>query len=96
MGRYILPLNIRTVRSMPDEGNVRVEGLSVADRDQGDEVTSLQTLFLNKVLVTVDPTTVSIKEVGLQQPMAHLVVRPDGGLNLGRLAVVRTAIGFSG
>ncbi len=73
---------------MSYEGNVRVEGLSVADRDQGDEVASLQTLSLNKVLVTVDPTTVSIKEVGLQQPMAHLVVRPDGGLNLGRLAVV--------
>ena len=73
---------------MSYEGNVRVEGLSVADRDQGDEVASLQTLSLNKVLVTVDPTTVSIKEVGLQQPMAHLVVQPDGGLNLGRLAVV--------
>ena len=73
---------------MSYEGNVRVEGLSVADRDQGDEVASLQTLSLNKVLVTVDPTTVSIKEVGLQQPMAHLVVRPDGGLNLGRLVVV--------
>lgn len=73
---------------MSYEGNIRVEGLSVADRDQGDEVASLQTLSLNKVLATVDPTTVSIKEVGLQQPMAHLVVRPDGGLNLGRLVVV--------
>jgi outer membrane protein OmpA-like peptidoglycan-associated protein len=73
---------------MSYEGNVRVEGLSVADRDQGDEVASLQTLSLNKVLVTVDPTTVSIKEVGLQQLMAHLVVRPEGALNLGRLAVV--------
>jgi hypothetical protein len=70
------------------EGDIRVEGLSVADREQGDEVASLQTLSLNKVLVTVDPTTVSIKEVGLQQPMAHLVVGPDGGLNLGRLVVV--------
>ena len=73
---------------MSYEGNVRVEGLSVADRDQAEEVASLQTLSLNKVLVTVDPTTVSIKEVGLHQPMAHLVVRPDGGFNLGRLAVV--------
>ena len=73
---------------MSYEGNVRVEGLSVADRDQSDEVVSLQTLSLDKVLVTVAPTTVSIKELGLQQPMAHLVVRPDGGLNLGRLVVV--------
>ena len=71
---------------MSYEGNVRVEALSVADRDQGDEVASLQALSLNKVRVTVDPTTASIKEVGLQQPMAHLVVQPDGGLNLGKLA----------
>jgi Domain of Unknown Function (DUF748) len=73
---------------MSYEGNIRVEGLSVADRDQGEEVASLQTLSLNKVHVTVDPTTVSIKEVGLEQPMTHLVVGPDGGLNLGRLVVV--------
>ena len=68
------------------EGNLGVEGLSVADRGQGDEVASLQALSLKGVRVTVDPTTVSIKEIGLQQPMAHLVVQPDGGLNLGKLA----------
>ena len=70
---------------MSYEGNAGVEALSVADRDQGDEVASLQALSLNTVRVTVDPTTASIKEVGLQQPMAHLVVQPDGGLNLGKL-----------
>jgi hypothetical protein len=68
------------------EGNAGVEGLSVADRDQGDEVASLQALSLNGVRVTVDPTTASIKEVGIQQPMVHLVVQPDGSLNLGKLA----------
>ena len=72
---------------MSFEGNAGIEGLSVADRDQGDEVASLQALSLNRVRVTVDPTTVSIKEMGFQQPMAHLVVQPDGGLNLGKLAV---------
>jgi uncharacterized protein involved in outer membrane biogenesis len=71
---------------MSYEGNVGVEALSVGDRDQGDEVASLQALSLNTVRVTVDPTTASIKEVGLQQPVAHLVVQPDGGLNLGKLA----------
>ncbi len=70
------------------EGNAGVEGLSVADRDQGEEVASLQALSLNGVRVTVDPTTASIKEVGIQQPMVHLVVQPDGGLNLGKLAAV--------
>ena len=73
---------------MSYEGNAGVEALSVADPDQGDEVASLQALSLNGVRVTVDPTTVSIKEVSLQQPTAHLVVQPDGGLNLGKLAAV--------
>ena len=68
------------------KGNVGVEALSVADRDQGEEVASLQALSLNGVRVTVDPTSASIKEVGIQQPMVHLVVQPDGGLNLGKLA----------
>ena len=71
---------------MSYDGNVSIEALSVADRDQGDEVASLHTLSLKTVRVTVDPTTVSIKEIGLQQPMAHLVVLPDGGLNLSKLA----------
>jgi hypothetical protein len=72
---------------MSFEGTVGVKGLSVADREQGDEVASLQALSLNKLRVTVDPTTVSIKEVSLQRPTAYLVVRPDGGLNLGKLVV---------
>ncbi|MGH7487349.1 MAG: DUF748 domain-containing protein, partial [bacterium] len=73
---------------MSYEGNASVEALSVADRDQGDEVASLLALSLNTVRVTVDPTTVSIKEVDLQEPMAHLVVQQDGGLNLSKLAAV--------
>jgi outer membrane protein OmpA-like peptidoglycan-associated protein len=71
---------------MSYDGNISVEALSVADRDQDDEVASLQILSLNTVRVTIDPTTVSIEEVGLQQPMVHLVVQPDGGLNLAKLA----------
>jgi Domain of Unknown Function (DUF748) len=70
------------------EGKAGVEALSVADRDQGDLVASLQALSLNGVRVTVDPTTASIKEVSIQQPMVHLVVQPEGGLNLGKLAAV--------
>jgi outer membrane protein OmpA-like peptidoglycan-associated protein len=73
---------------MSYEGNVSVEALSIADRDQGDEVASLQALSLNKVRLTIDPTTASIQEVGLQQPTVHLVVQPDGGLNLAKLVAV--------
>ena len=73
---------------MSYDGNASVVALRVADRDQGEEVASLHALSLKTVRVTVDPTTVSIKEVGLQQPRAHLVMQPDGGLNLGKLAAV--------
>ena len=52
---------------------------------------SLQALSLNKVRVTVDPTTVAIAEVDLQQPMVHLVVQPEGGLNLGKLAAATSS-----
>lgn len=72
---------------MSYEGNASVEGLSVADRDRGHEVASLKALSFGTVRVTVDPTTIVVKEVGLQQPMVHLVVQSDGGLNLGKLAV---------
>ena len=76
---------------MSYEGNASVVALSVADRDQGDVVASLKALSLSTMHVTVDPTTVSIKEVGLQQPMVHLVVQADGGMNLGKLAVASTS-----
>ncbi len=69
------------------EGHAVVEDLSVADRDQGDEVASLQAFSLNGIRMTVNPTTVAIAEVGLQQPIVHLVVQPDGGLNLGKLTI---------
>ena len=74
------------------EGNAGVEALSVGDRDQGDEVASLKALSLNGVRVTVDPTTASIKEVSLQQPMVHLVVQPDGGLNLSKLTAAPSSV----
>jgi len=76
---------------MSYDGNVSVEALSIADRDQGNEVASLHALSLGKVRVTVDPTTASIQEVGLQQPTVHLVVEPDGRLNLAKLAVASPA-----
>ena len=55
------------------EGNVGIEELSVADRDQGDEVASLQAFSLNKVRVTVDPTTVEIVEVVCSNPWCILL-----------------------
>jgi hypothetical protein len=40
---------------------------------------------LNTIRLTVDPTSLSIREVGLQEPAVHLVIQSDGGLNLEKL-----------
>ncbi len=67
------------------EGNTHVTKLAVADRDQEDEVASMKRFSLDTIRLTVDPTAISVHEVGLQEPSVHLVVRSDGGLNLAKL-----------
>jgi uncharacterized protein involved in outer membrane biogenesis len=67
------------------EGNANVAELTIADRDQGNEVASMKRFSLNTIHLTVDPTSLSIREVGLQEPAVHLVVQSDGGLNLAKL-----------
>ncbi|HEY7533987.1 MAG TPA: DUF748 domain-containing protein, partial [Nitrospiraceae bacterium] len=66
------------------EGNANVSDLTVADQDQKDEVVSLKRLSLNQVKLAVDPTALSIQEVGIQEPAVHLVMQSDG-LNLSKL-----------
>ena len=73
------------------DGNAGVATLSVANRGQDDELASLKNLFLNHVQLTVDPTTVSIEEIALQQPTVHVVVESDGSLNLSKLASAEPA-----
>ena len=63
-------------------GNLGVKALAIADRDQGSPVASWKQLQLSRIALTVDPTTVTIDELGLEQPTMHLVVQPDGQLNL--------------
>ena len=67
------------------DGNANVMGLAIADLDQENEVASIKKFSLNTIHLTVDPTSLSIREVGLQEPAVHLVVQPDGGLNLAKL-----------
>ena len=42
-------------------------------------------MTLNTIQLTVDPTSLSIHEVGLEEPAVHLVRQSDGGLNLAKL-----------
>lgn len=66
-------------------GNLGVNTLAIADRDQKDKVASMKRFTLNTIHLTVDPTSVSIHEVGLEEPAVHLVRQSDGGLNLAKL-----------
>ena len=67
---------------MTFRGNIGIKALAIADRDQGSPVVSWKQFHLRQLALTVDPTMVSIEEVGLEQPMIHLAVLPDGQLNL--------------
>jgi len=67
---------------MTFRGNLGVKALTIADRDQGSPVVSWKQFHLRQLALTVNPTMISIEEVGLEQPMIHLAVLPDGQLNV--------------
>lgn len=67
---------------MTFRGNLGVKALAIADRNQGLPVVSWKQFHLRELALAVDPTVVSIKEVGLEQPIIHLAVLADGQLNL--------------
>jgi uncharacterized protein involved in outer membrane biogenesis len=70
---------------MTFRGNAGVVSLAIADRDQGLPLASWKQFRINDIGLAVDPTTVSIAEVGLEQPVLHLVVLSDGQLNFKKL-----------
>lgn len=67
------------------QGNANLTDLSIAGRDQDDEVASMKRFSLNTIRLTVEPTALSIQEVGLQEPVVHLVILSDGGSNFAKL-----------
>ena len=81
-GQIHLALEHPKAPLMTFRGNIGVNALAIADRDQGSPVVSWKQFHLRQLALTVDPTMVSIEEVGLEQPMIHLAVLPDGQLNL--------------
>jgi|CXWL01.1.fsa_nt_gi uncharacterized protein involved in outer membrane biogenesis len=81
-GRIHLAVEHPKAPLMTFRGNLGVKALAIADRDQGSPVVSWKQFHLRKLALAVDPTMVSIEEVGLEQPMIHLAVLPDGQLNL--------------
>jgi uncharacterized protein involved in outer membrane biogenesis len=70
---------------MTFRGNAGVVSLAIADRDQGLPLASWKQFRVNEIDLAVDPTVVSIKEIGLVRPVIHLAVLPDGQLNFKKL-----------
>jgi hypothetical protein len=68
------------------DGNAGLASLSLTSRGQDDELASLKSLALNQIHLTVEPTSVSIKEITLQEPTVRVALQSDGRLNFGLLA----------
>jgi len=67
------------------QGNLGVKTLAIADRDEGALVASWKQVGLRDIALTLDPTSVTINEVGINQPTVHLVIDRDGMPNLKKL-----------
>ena len=70
---------------MTFHGNLGVKGLAIADRDEGQPVAGWKHVQLNGIALALEPTTVAIEEVGINQPTVHLAIDRDGVANLKKL-----------
>ncbi len=70
---------------MAFKGNLGVKALAIADRDEGAPVASWKQVQLNEIAVALDPTSVTIEEVGINQPTVHLAIDRDGVPNIKKL-----------
>lgn len=68
-------------------GNLGVKSLAIASQDRAARVLSWKAVHLQQIAMSVDPTSVAIEEVGLEEPAIHATVLADGQLNLKSLAV---------
>jgi hypothetical protein len=73
------------------EGNLSANRLAITDRKDYDDILSWKSLGLNRVVLGVDPTSVKIGEVVLQEPAMSMVVQSDGAMNLSRIAKAKPA-----
>jgi len=70
---------------MAFHGNLGVKTLSIADLDGATPVASWKQVQLSDIALTLDPTSVTIEEVGINQPTVHLVIDRDGVPNIKKL-----------
>jgi uncharacterized protein involved in outer membrane biogenesis len=70
---------------MTFRGNLGVKSLALVNREEGLPFASWKHLLLKQIALTVDPTTVALEEVGLDQLRVQLAVQSDGTMNLAHL-----------
>ncbi|HET6678177.1 MAG TPA: DUF748 domain-containing protein, partial [Nitrospira sp.] len=70
---------------MAFKGNLGVKALAIADRDDGAPVASWKQVQLREIAVALEPTSVTIEEVGINQPTVHLAIDRDGVPNIKKL-----------
>jgi uncharacterized protein involved in outer membrane biogenesis len=70
---------------MAFKGNLGVKALAVADRDDGAPVASWKQVQLREIAIALDPTSVTIEEIGIHQPTVHLAIDSDGVPNIKKL-----------
>ena len=66
-------------------GNLGVKGLSITDRDEATPVAGWKQVQLSNIALTLDPMSVTIEEVGINQPAVHFVIDRDGTSNIKKL-----------
>jgi len=84
-GRLHVALEHPNAPLLTYRGNFGIRELAISDRDQGLPVASWKHLQLKQIALAVDPTAVTIEEVGLDQPAVRLTKHSDGQLNLSKL-----------
>jgi uncharacterized protein involved in outer membrane biogenesis len=73
------------------KGNLGVKALAIADRDDGAPVASWKQVQLREIAVALDPTSLTIEEVGINQPTVHLAIDRDGVPNIKKLLTAAKA-----
>jgi len=66
-------------------GNFGIRNLAISDLHGVSSLVSWKQLQLKQVALTVDPTTVAIDEVGLDQPAVNFRIQPDGQSNFSNI-----------
>ena len=66
-------------------GNLGVKALAIADRDEGSPVAAWKQVQLTNVALSLEPTSITIEELGINQPTVHLAIDRDGVPNLKKL-----------